>query len=359
MVRKKPVALELPMVMRLSGNSIQIAKITSLTDSLLRVSMIDIQAQTMVGILPWKNLLGVDRRTRHSSASAEDLRNVTIPERRRSAGVRTMREPSAEIEFELDSVIRRLLSDFEIAKRQSVILQDGSIVVSKGNEVHRIKMDYGIVDLLQRCQEEITCLAADGDFLVTANREAFLTVLKSPDYSVPIHTISAFTSVISCCSISCSFHALIFGTNDGFLSFCSLTNGSLVRLVNLESRRPKMLLITPSWGFVIAYTTGLAKGKYEYGLSLFTINGDLIRSCHLKHRLTAWSARKSDDGFDMVVLADANGDCYFFEAFFLNPKDRFLRAEAKVLAIALLDRESTAVMAMDNGKVLFAPVHVQ
>jgi hypothetical protein len=29
---------------------------------------------------------------------------------------------------------------------------------------------------------------------------------------------------------------------------------------------------------------------------------DHIRDCTLRHRLTAWSVRKSDDGFDMRVL---------------------------------------------------------
>jgi hypothetical protein len=77
----------------------------------------------------------------------------------------------------------------------------------------------------------------------------------------------------------------------------------------------------------------------------------------LRHRLTAWSARKSDNGFDMIAMADVNCECYFVEAFFLNPKDRFLRTEDCIVAISLLENEATAAMIVESGTLLFAQVN--
>jgi hypothetical protein len=58
----------------------------------------------------------------------------------------------------------------------------------------------------------------------------------------------------------------------------------------------------------------------------------------------------------MVVMADSESKCFLFEAFYLNPREPFFEPKQGILAISLLDRESTAVLVTEAGRVIFVPI---
>jgi hypothetical protein len=261
------------------------------------------------------------------------------------------------LEFESnEAIFRRVvpgLAQIVQGKSLSAFINDSSVIICRENEIFKVSFDSRTVDIVQRHCEDVAALASDEDLLGIANKDGFLMILKNMNH---LFTIPSHVSAISCCSINSAFRSLIFGTHDGFLAFCSLSTRSLIRVVDLQERKPKALLFTPGWGFVVVYTTQILRGQRDYSFSLFTINGDLIRSKSITYSLRAWSARKSDDGFDFVVFADSNRDCYYFEAFFLNPRDRFLRTEENVKSIDLLEKPLAAAVVLQNGRVVFAPV---
>jgi hypothetical protein len=165
-----------------------------------------------------------------------------------------------------------------------------------------------------------------------------------------------FTSSISCCAVSAGFHSVVIGTRDGSLLFCSLNSGSVVKSVALDGRRPLQILVTPSWGFVIVYMTRIASGKIDHILALYSVNGDVIRSVTVPRAVRTWSAFTSADGFDFVLMADAAGACFVFEAFFLRIGEEFFKCAASVVSMSFLIAEATAVLALEDGTVVFAPV---
>jgi len=79
------------------------------------------------------------------------------------------------------------------------------------------------------------------------------------------------------------YHSLFCGTNDGSLIICSLSSGSVTRIFDLEGCKPIKILSTKEWGFILLYLTEIVNGKIKHKLSLYTINGDLIRSVLLNY----------------------------------------------------------------------------
>jgi hypothetical protein len=79
--------------------------------------------------------------------------------------------------------------------------------------------------------------------------------------------------------------------------------------------RPLALLGTQFWGFVVVYGTKIVGGKLEHSLTLYSVNGDLIRTVGITAAVVKWSTFTTVDGFDLIVMADSTGNCFLFEAF--------------------------------------------
>jgi hypothetical protein len=148
---------------------------------------------------------------------------------------------------------------------------------------------------------------------------------------------------------------MVFGTRDGSLSFCSLNSGSVTRTVSLDGCRPLRILITPFWGFVLVSATKIADGKLEHWIRLYSANGDLIRSVLCARDIAAWSAFTSRDGFDHVVMVDASGGCFLFEAFLLDMRKKFLSSSLKIVFVSALAQESAVVLVAEDGTIVIAP----
>jgi hypothetical protein len=167
---------------------------------------------------------------------------------------------------------------------------------------------------------------------------------ESPTFTIPV-----FASSIACCGINQGFHSVIFGTRDGSLLFCSLNTGSVIRFVSTNGARPRAILMTPFWGFVLVYFTKIVDGKLEHNIALYSVNGDLIRIISHPVAIVQWTSFASTDGFDFVVMADSTGKCFLFEAFFLEVKEAFFQSPAKVVSLSFCVSESAAVIVTEMG----------
>lgn len=259
-------------------------------------------------------------------------------------------------------VSNKIVKNFEQIRPQSKIistfLKDGSLMLVSANKTDlvKIRISTGTVEMIQRHRNDITNISSNDEWVATANRDAELVVFRSGNYRTPVFRIPSFTTSIVCSAVSSSFHSVFVGTRDGSLLFCSLNSGSVVKIVSLGECRPVSIMVTPAWGFVVVYMTKIEEGMVKHILSLFTINGDLIRTTNLEHAIKTWSCFRTRDGFDFITFADDQGDCYIFEAFYLSPGSPFHNSESRVYSIFYMNRDSLAVLVTENGKIVFVPV---
>lgn len=250
---------------------------------------------------------------------------------------------------------------------------DSLFVVGSNNnetELHQIHFNETNNEetLLMNQSDDIVCIASNREWLATANRDAVVSLYKIEDiknYQLNDSnksikhkfTFPSYTSSISCISISSEFHTMVFGTRDGSLLFCSLNNGTITKIINLEQRRrPTSLLITPSWGFVVVVESEICDGVLKFIMEIYSINGELIRSCEIENEIVAWSTFRNEKGFDFIVLANAKNECYLSEAFYLNNLDKpFFISPSKVAALSFLNDESVVTIATHNGEFILVP----
>jgi hypothetical protein len=225
------------------------------------------------------------------------------------------------------------------------------------------RMQWTRVDLLNECCEpsrrersEIIDISADADWIAVANKDSQIVVYSTRTLLSSAFTIPTFSSSISCTAVNDGFHAMVFGTRDGSLFFCSMNSGSVTRKVSLDGCRPLQILITPFWGFVLVYGTKITDGRLKHFILLYSINGDLIRSMPCEKQVAAWSAFTSVDGFDHVAMIDVTGTCFLFEAFYLDLRMQFTVPYSKVVLLSVLVQESAVLVVTEDGTIIIAPL---
>ena len=236
-------------------------------------------------------------------------------------------------------------------------LSDGSfmLVGAAPTELFRITPSTGASQPMLRQKSDIITLASDGEWIAVANDDAVLSVYRQTNLNQPAFIIPAFTSQIQCCGIDSDYHVIVCGMRTGSILLCSLSDGSIVKIIDLDGCRPRSILITKGWGFITIYATRIVNGRLTHHILLYSVNGDFLRSVDLQSPITAWSAYKSTSGFDYVVMADADQNMYHFEAYYLNVAQPFHKLTSKAIATSFLEDAATAITVTTNGQVCFIP----
>jgi hypothetical protein len=87
--------------------------------------------------------------------------------------------------------------------------------------------------------------------------------------------------------------------------------------------------VTAGWGFVVVHTKKIDQGMTSFCLSLFSVNGELIRRRAIDFQIQAWTTWTSPSGFDYFVAASDDGRLYTMEAYYLNADSAFDRIRTK------------------------------
>ena len=229
------------------------------------------------------------------------------------------------------------------------------IIGSDPTELYKVKYSTNSCNLIIQCRDDIITAAVDKEWIAIGSKASKVLLYKNNNYKKPEFTIPTFTSSVSCLAISSTFHSIVIGTNDESLFICSLNSERITRVIDTKGLHPLSIMITPSWGFIVVYSTKIKSGKLQHYLSLYTINGDLIRTTEIPNAVNVWSSFKSDDGFDYIIISDSNGDCYLFEAFYLDPKEKIISTEPNVYSVSFLKEESLVLILLRNGVLSIIP----
>ena len=116
----------------------------------------------------------------------------------------------------------------------------------------------------------VTCIASDGDLIAVGGKNATTTIISGTKIT---HKIRLFRDSVIACAISKTFGTIVSGTHDSSLILSDIASGSLVKVINIGTKRPMFIKITQKYGFIISVTADLDKGNITTIVCVHTING--------------------------------------------------------------------------------------
>ena len=189
-------------------------------------------------------------------------------------------------------------------------------------DVHNVQT--GFVCSLRGHTGKVNCIATDKRNIATGGSDSIIQLWKIIETGREVvfqgpQKIPSFRGQILCVSISLEYNVTVAGCSDGSIFVISSESGTVTRVIDLERKaKPRKLLVTKEWGFILVCASVASDSGTEDWLYLFTINGEQIRKCKLACAVSVWTTWSSTDGFDYVLMADTEGRIHKFEAFFLE-----------------------------------------
>lgn len=232
---------------------------------------------------------------------------------------------------------------------------DGFDIVNPENpyQLKTLKRHDYVVKITHTC--DILMSVSSGEWTLIADRDSSFSLYKSGTLRF---TVPLFTSSVEAACINTNFNTAVCGTRDCALMICSLTNGYVTRTFKLP-HAPEMILCTESWGFICVYSHCFSEGRSRHFISLYSVNGDFVRMTEIEDAIVTWNSFSSPDGFDYIIMATENMNCYMFEAFYLNPGRPLWNTRSLVAAMNYSTSEHVVVMVTVDGNVLFFPANFE
>ena len=201
----------------------------------------------------------------------------------------------------------------------------------------------------------VNCIAVDGSLAATGGNDTITNIVDVRTTRPVQCEIPSFTDAVVSVAVSKVFGLCVSGTRDGTVFVRATTSLSTVRSVDIGRHVPEKILITPSWGFIVVYSTRNEAGKLHSFLSLYTVNGEEIRGPkEIPCQIACWTSFVSRDGFDYVIFCDTTGKAYLFEAFYLDIGTPFHDCWTNVLDIKYLAR-SKVIAAITKDSLWMIP----
>ena len=238
-------------------------------------------------------------------------------------------------------------------------ISNADIIITKAGKIAKIekKTLFAIDEKLTN----ITKVTSNQGYTAIVTDETTLNVI-GPDLR---YNIAFYGKQITCIAVSLTFSTIVCGTVPDNIVFCSLFDATKVNTVSLGFTVTQVV-ITQSWGFVVATGKLEGKGKPTYHYKVFTINGREICSGDLKSEATCITTWCDDDGFDFAAVGCEDGKVLICEAFcgfgkttnhpFANVNSLPRRLHSKVLNITYYKPLDCVVAATENGKINFIPL---
>lgn len=204
----------------------------------------------------------------------------------------------------------------------------------------------------------IGTLAGDENTQSSSQSTIHKNILYDLQFSVP-----TYRKAILCSALSTQFTISVSGADDGSLIVASITDGSTIRVIQLDDNRiPVHVLITPAWGFILVNSQKYVNGRQKFFLSLYSINGDELKTIPVDFQVDKGIAWTSNDGFDYVALLSKNTNkIYAFEAFYLDTlskKDLIYNSFHKIVAFEYIKSLSVICAVSINGCFIVIPFFI-
>ncbi|OHT00322.1 hypothetical protein TRFO_07986 [Tritrichomonas foetus] len=194
-------------------------------------------------------------------------------------------------------------------------------------------------------------------WLATVGTDLIIRISNATNLREPVQTITYFREKTECCVINNDFHVLVIGSNKGDLIIYSLERSVSFRVVSLGKCIVNSVVITPSWGFIVAFASETSDGKATFFSKTFNINGMLIRRVEIPGIVKVITTWKSIHGFDFLAFA-VERTVFICEAFYMNFNEPFMILETPPIEISYLTQTDEIAVITREGSIKFKQVHV-
>jgi hypothetical protein len=264
---------------------------------------------------------------------------------------RILFSPALEVQFERIQSVAEVPSDLssfvKVSGHQFAALCNQNLEcvlfdLEKDCECRRITNVRRKITSIASCEELVSLSYTDGRIHGYSSRGLEL-------FSIPTYRNSVLCSCMSRC-----FGVVVTGTDDRLLILASIHDGSTIRVIKLESV-PVKVTVTPNWGFIVINAVDYVHGTPQYSLSVFNINGWLIRTVSFPYAVDKWAVWTSPTGFDFMLLSAHRGKLYAFEVFFLEVGSPVYRCCQELIALDYGVTSNIIIAVTGDGKVHMIP----
>ena len=195
----------------------------------------------------------------------------------------------------------------------------------------------------------VSHFACDGSVTAFSDDAGAFTILVSKSIKF---TTRSFGGRITCTAVSEKYACAVACTEENHMMLCSVNHCELVRIVKLPGK-PKKVMITPGWGFIVVNMEPTQKGGDE--IATYTITGDLLARSTIDGAVTCFMCFATPAGFDYLAVSNSSHHVFLSEAFYL----RFLAVkacDAPVLSLSYRPQTDSLIIVSSDGAVTFLPI---
>jgi hypothetical protein len=259
-----------------------------------------------------------------------------------------------DIQIDVGELQRHRITE-RLANLVDVRVRDGGAIVLLERGL-TLTVHPGGFEELQPEVGGVTILEVDGGIVarVSASRLWLSDVAKRIKCSIPFHA-----DPIACCAVSESFRIAVVGTHTGSIVISSVLDGTKVRVVKLEEGCvASRILITRSWGFIVAAVKEARESATQDWIFLWTVNGTFIRKIAIDKGVAAWCTWATPADFDWLLVADNQRRLFAMEVFDLELTKSVWEARSgvEVVAVSYFTEEGVAGIVQSDGQVDLVPI---
>jgi hypothetical protein len=207
---------------------------------------------------------------------------------------------------------------------------------------------------------DVTAIDCNNTFVAVAGADSVVTVFQilQSDSIQKAFAVTTFHPKIACLCVSRKFHMIVCGACDGTISLWSINSRRLTRSVSLEGARPKKVMITPGWGFIVLHCKEGAGQETRFSMRILTLNGQLVGKMELPYAVKRWTAWTSRDGFDYVLFSDTKNCIYVFEAYFAVLGDPVAKFDTEVIGLHYALDDEKIIVVRESGHIAILPYQI-
>jgi WD40 repeat protein len=205
---------------------------------------------------------------------------------------------------------------------------------------------------------KVNCIACNEEWIVTGGTDTTTTIWESSNMESPFHSVTSCRDEVVSCALGDNFGMLVSAGRDGSILLILTSTGTTHHVIDI-SETPLLVLMTRGWGFVLVHSTMIVDAISHYFLTLFTLNGELIRKKEISFNIQAWATWESPQGFDYVAAVGINGELYVFEASFLEMSPFVPKLSGQVVTMKHFVKEELLFIVTETHLLVYSSAQLK
>lgn len=246
---------------------------------------------------------------------------------------------------------RKSFGPFDIKSAIEIIpYQNGSFLMLERESTEILEIAENVTQYVG-VTSYVSHVSFDGRVTAFSDDAGAFTILVSKSVTF---TTRSFGGQIICTAVSESYECAVACTEENHMMICSVNHCELVRIVKLPGR-PRRVVITPGWGFIVVAMEPTQKGGDE--IATYTINGDLLARATIDGSTACLTSFVTPSGFDYIAIGSTNQHVFLAEAFYLRFQ-AVKSCESSVVALAYRSPGDSLIVVSADGAVAFVPAKI-